>query len=281
MSAKWNLFVDVEKCTGCRNCYVAVKDEYVGNAEPGYFAAQPVANATWFGVEHHERGETPFTQVTYLPRTCMHCDDAPCLKAAEGGAVSKRADGVVIIDPDKARGQRAIVAACPYGAVIWNEELDLPQAWPFDAHLLDAGWKRTRVEQACPTGALRAEKLEDGARDARLVREGWRPLAGSATTRPRVFYRGLDRLETIFVAGSIEIERGGVADCAEGATIELMRDGAVIATTRSDAFGDFRLDGLSPGGEATLRVTPTGGTARDLVVTLDRARSVGTLRFTA
>ena len=66
MSAKWNLFVDLPKCTGCRNCFIAVKDEYVGNDAPGVFAPQPVSDATWFAVEHHERGRAPFTEVTYL-----------------------------------------------------------------------------------------------------------------------------------------------------------------------------------------------------------------------
>ncbi len=45
----------------------------------------------------------------------------------------------MLIVPEKAVGQRQIVDACPYGAVFWNEEKQLPQAWPFDAHLLDTG----------------------------------------------------------------------------------------------------------------------------------------------
>jgi Fe-S-cluster-containing dehydrogenase component len=72
------------------------------------------------------------------------------MKAATDGAVRKRPDGIVIIDPVKSKGQKQIVDACPYGAVTWNEEKQIPQAWPFDAHLLDHGWTRTRAEQACP-----------------------------------------------------------------------------------------------------------------------------------
>ncbi len=40
---------------------------------------------------------------------CNHCDDAPCHKAAQGGAVRKRPDGIVIIDPEKAKGQKKIM----------------------------------------------------------------------------------------------------------------------------------------------------------------------------
>ena len=38
---KWNLIVDVEKCENCYNCFIATKDEHVGNDFPGYAAPQP------------------------------------------------------------------------------------------------------------------------------------------------------------------------------------------------------------------------------------------------
>ena len=53
----------------------------------------------------------------------------------------KRDDGIVLIDPVKAKGRQDLVDACPYGHIWWNEELKVPQAWPFDAHLLDQGWQ--------------------------------------------------------------------------------------------------------------------------------------------
>jgi nitrate reductase beta subunit len=68
---------------------------------------------------------------------------------AKSGAISKRADGIVIIDPEKSKGQKEIVDACPYGAVYWNEEKQIPQAWIFHAHLLDDGWTETRHGASC------------------------------------------------------------------------------------------------------------------------------------
>jgi nitrate reductase beta subunit len=32
--------------------------------------------------------------------------------------ISKRKDGIVIIDPDKAKGNKDMVGACPYGAIV-------------------------------------------------------------------------------------------------------------------------------------------------------------------
>ena len=163
MAKKWNLIVDIARCDNCRLCFLAVKDEYTGNDFPGISAAQPMQGQhKWLDIERKERGAYPIVQARFMPVMCNHCDDAPCLKAAENGAVRKRSDGIVIIDPEKSKGQKKIMQACPYGAIYWNEEKDIPQAWPFDAHLLDEGWTRTRAEQACPLGVFRTIQVEDG-----------------------------------------------------------------------------------------------------------------------
>ena len=77
----------------------------------------------WIDIRSNERGSGPLMDVAYLPVMCQHCDDAPCIAAAKNGAVTKRPDGIVHIDPVKAKGQKAIADACPYGAVRWNEKL--------------------------------------------------------------------------------------------------------------------------------------------------------------
>src|SRR5213080_1801932 len=141
---KWNMIIDVAECTNCNLCTLAAMDEYVGNEWPGYCAPMPKHGHKWINIVQKERGRMPMIDIAYVPTMCNHCDDAPCMKAAPQGAIKKRRDGIVIIDPEKAKGQRQLVDACPYGHIWWNEELQLPQAWPFDAHLLDRGWDQTR-----------------------------------------------------------------------------------------------------------------------------------------
>ena len=111
------LIVDVAKCTGCNNCVLATKDEHVGNEFPGYAAAQPAHGHEWISIERHTRGSGSMVDVSYVPKMCNHCDNAPCIKAAGDGSIYKRPDGVVIIDPVKARGRKNLVSACPYGAI--------------------------------------------------------------------------------------------------------------------------------------------------------------------
>ena len=155
--------------------------------------------------------------IAYVPTMCNHCDDAPCIKKG-GDAVNKRDDGIILIDPEKAKGRKDLVDACPYGHIWWNEEFQVPQIWPFDAHLIDQGWQQTRGQQSCPTGAMRAIKVEDDEM-ARMAREeGLEVMRPELGTKPRVYYRNLWRYSTCFIGGSVSAEADGMVDCVEGAT---------------------------------------------------------------
>ena len=124
---KWNLIIDVDNCNNCHMCSLACKDEFVGNSFPGYSAEMPKRGANWINIKKKERGQTPMVDVGYIPTMCQHCDDAPCLKAAKNNSVIKREDGIIIIDPEKSKGQKQIVDSCPHGAISWNDELEIPQ----------------------------------------------------------------------------------------------------------------------------------------------------------
>jgi Fe-S-cluster-containing dehydrogenase component len=243
---KWNLVCDVALCTGCRNCVVAVKDEYVGNDFPGYSAEMPRHGHDWVQIRTHERGSFPAVDVAYLFHACQHCDDAPCVAAARDGAVKKREDGLVLFDPVKARGQRQLVDACPYRAVHWNEALSLPQQWNFDAHLLDAGWTAPRPVQACPTGALRALKVEDEEMLLIAAAEALEPLEPGERLRTRVHYRNLSLFTKAFAGGTLVGDADGLEACVAGADVSLARGPNTVARASSDAYGDFRFDGLPP-----------------------------------
>jgi Fe-S-cluster-containing hydrogenase component 2 len=191
-------------------------------------------------------------ETVYLPVMCNHCDNAPCQKVG-GDAISKRDDGIVIIDPVKARGRRDIAKSCPYGAIVWNEELQLPQTWIFDAHLLDSGWTIPRCQQACPTDVFEAVKIDDSAMKARAQKENLRRLHEKLGAEPRVWYRDLDRWETCFISGSVSALIGGCVECVKDAKVSLVRDGANIQETASDDFGDFRFGGL-PANSGAYRI---------------------------
>jgi Fe-S-cluster-containing dehydrogenase component len=247
MASKWNLIVDVAKCDNCRGCFLAVKDEHIGNDIPGYAAPQPPQGHNWLEIERRERGAYPIVEAHFMPVMCNHCDDAPCMKAAKNGAVTKRPDGIVIIDPVKAKGQKQIVDACPYGAVSWNEELQIPQAWIFDAHLLDEGWTRTRAEQSCAMGVFRTVKVEDAEMQRMATAEGLEVRKPELGTKPRIYYKNLHLMTKCFVGGSVVKDVNGVEECAAGAQVVLTQDGREVGRATTDTFGEWKIDRLEPG----------------------------------
>ncbi len=278
MSAKWNMIVDIERCNNCRACFLAVKDEHTGNDFPGYAAEQPAMGHNWLDIERNERGSYPIVDAHFMPVMCNHCDDAPCVKAAKNGAVRKRDDGIVIIDPVKSKGQKEIVDACPYGAISWNEEKQIPQAWIFDAHLLDDGWTKTRAEQCCPTNVFRSVNVEDAEMQRIAEREGLEVRQPELGTKPRVYYKNLYLMTQCFVAGSVAVMIDGVEECAADVEVVLKKDGSEVGRAMTDTFGEFKIDKLEPNsGAYELEAAGPGGRLAMTCEVAEQSVYLGTL----
>lgn len=276
---RWHLVIDLDKCENCNNCFLACKDEFCGNDWPGYSAAQPTHGHRWMNILRKERGQFPNIDVAYLPSPCMHCDNAPCLQSAGEGAVTKRPDGIVLIDPEKAVGQRQIVKACPYGAIFWNAERNLPQKCTLCAHLLDDGWKAPRCVQACPTGALTIVRADEDELRRMAAADGLEVLGGHDNpTRPTVYYKNLHRYKQCFIAGSIATEQDGQAECVRGALVKLVKDGQVVAEKETDAFGDFKFDRLPRrSGAYRIDIQFPGVAEKQIQIELEQSASLGTI----
>ncbi len=224
-------------------------------------------------IKRKERGQYPIVQTAYLPMPCMHCDTAPCLTA--DGAVYKRDDGLVIIDPVKARGRKEIVTSCPYSAIYWNEEQQLAQKCTGCAHLLDDGWTETRCSHVCPTEAIKLVLAEDAEMDARVREEGLERYRDSLGTEPRVYYKNLQRWEKAFIACSAVF--GDTDECAAGATLTVTLDGAVVGEASADIFGEALVDGLEPGREYSVRIEAAGYRPAEMTVKVDVSKNAGTV----
>ena len=271
---KWNWVIDVEKCENCTNCYLACKDEHVGNTWPGYSAPQPDHGHKWITVKAKERGQFPLVDVAYLPLACMHCDKAPCLEAADPGTIVKRPDGIVLINPNKAKGQKSLVSSCPYGAIYWNEGLDMPQKCTLCAHLLDTGWTKPRCVQSCPTGALELIAADDAEMKKTAQAEGLETYMPELHTSPRAYYRNLYRFNQCFVAGSVAILRRGQQECAQGARVFLAGpSGQRGDECLTDCYGDFKFDRLQEdSGTYHLQISLSG--YKSTAIQLDVKKSV-------
>ncbi|MBW2029897.1 MAG: oxidoreductase [Deltaproteobacteria bacterium] len=234
--------IDLNYCIGCYNCQIACKDEHVGNEYPSITKPQPTFGHFWMSIQEIERVYSPSNiEVVYIPTPCRHCDDPACMKAAKDGAVYKREDGIVIIDPEKAKGQRGLVEACPYGSIYWNEEEEIPQKCTFCAHLLDDGWKEPRCVQSCPVSCMVFGDLDDPESKISKFLEGKdaEALEPEKGTQPNVKYLGLPKP---CLAGTVIF--GDKDECAKGVSVFLEGKDGSRRETETDFFGDFTFDNI-------------------------------------
>ena len=262
------MIIDLAICNGCHNCQVSCKDEHVANDWTPIAKPQPDTGQFWNKVINLERGTVPKVMVTYHHSICQHCEDAPCITACNANAIYRRPDGIVIIDPEKCRGNQLCLEACPYENVIYfNADLNIAQKCTFCAHLLDKGWTETRCSDACPTGAFTFGDEED-LKDVIAKAEFLKP---ELPTRPRVYYLNLPKK---WIAGEVFDQEAD--ESTQGATVTATntQTGETVSTT-TDHYGDFWLKDLLDGsytlliekaGYLTQKLGPFDATQKDVNV---------------
>jgi len=242
--------IDVTKCTGCFNCFIACKDEFADHHWPPYSGPQPETGHHWMKVDEVERGQFPRVKLSFIPQPCQHCGVPRCVKASRNDAVCKRKDGLVIIDPERSKGQRKIVEACPYSRIYWNDELNIPQKCTGCAHLLDDGWEVPRCVEACPTEAI---LVGDRKNLSKLIKKA-EQLHPEYGTDPSVYYIGLPK---VFIAGSVYC--GVSQECLENVRVTLTRRiNRNPRTTKTNNYGDFEFDGLEANKNYSIKIETKG-----------------------
>ncbi len=140
-------------------------------------------------------------------------------------------------------------------------------------------------------GALSFVRMDDAEFAAYAAREGLVTLHPGRLEDTAVVYKNLSRFSDCFIAGSVAVERNGVAECAAGAELLLERlagpqeECARVAqqwTAIADTFGDFKFDGLKArSGEYRLSACLPGHGSAELRVVLTESLNVGTILFRA
>jgi Fe-S-cluster-containing dehydrogenase component len=270
---KWNLVIDVDRCMDCNDCFLADKDEFVGNGFLPYSVGQPWHGHRWMNIMRKERGQYPLVKVAYRPTPCLHCDEAPCIKDSPEGTVYKREDGLVIIDPVKAKGHPEIVKTCPYDVIFWNDEAQVAQKCTGCAHLLDDGWKETRCSQICPAEAIKLVLADDYEMLTMVAAEGLEVLKPELGAKPRVYYKNLHLFEKAFIAAKVVF--GDTDECGEGAVATVTQGGKKVGEAVASNYGDFYVDGLESGGEYSLTVAAAGYDPVAKTIKLDQSLNIG------
>ena len=121
------LVIDLDVCVGCHACVTSCKQWNTSGAAGPLTDLDPYGGDTsgvFFNrVQTFEVGQFPNTQVVHFPKSCLHCEEPPCVPVCPTGASYKRKeDGIVLVDADKCIGCKYCAWACPYGAREFDED---------------------------------------------------------------------------------------------------------------------------------------------------------------
>lgn len=118
---KLGLVIDLDTCVGCHACVISCKEWNTGGqgAPLSDRDAYGAAEGTFLNRVHSFevlRPDAP-PMVVHFPKSCLHCEDAPCVTVCPTGASYKRAeDGIVLVNESACIGCGLCAWACPYGA---------------------------------------------------------------------------------------------------------------------------------------------------------------------
>jgi Fe-S-cluster-containing dehydrogenase component len=267
---KKSFLIDVDKCSGCSLCIIACKDEHVGNSYAPWTATQPDTGHFWIDVIPVERGKTPRVKMSYLPLLCQHCENAPCIKVCPEGAIKRRDDGLVWIDPATCNGCGLCQKACPYDVIYLNDDLGIAQKCTGCAHRVDEGLL-PRCAEVCPHDAIVFADETDSVFSQEGQAKRLETYHPEYQAEPRVYWRGLPKpwiAGIVIDAGTDEVISGAAIT-----SIDLFDDRAVMV--QSDEFGDFWIRELDKDRKYSVEIKKEGYEGFRVVVTTDGDQDLG------
>lgn len=194
------LVIDLNVCVGCHACVTSCKEWNTSGSAGPLADDRPYGKdptGTFFNrVQTFEVGEFPNTETVHFPKSCLHCEDPPCVPVCPTGASYKRKDdGIVLVDYDKCIGCKYCAWACPYGVreldehrqemtkcTLCVDRIYNPQLAPAD--------RRPACVMACPTNARLFGDVHDPDSEVSVaIRErGGYQLMPEWATRPANHY---------------------------------------------------------------------------------------------
>ncbi|AML50537.1 4Fe-4S dicluster domain-containing protein [Falsihalocynthiibacter arcticus] len=119
---KLGLVIDLDTCVGCHACVISCKGWNTENygaplSDQDAYGADP--QGTFLNRVHtfEVQPEVGTAKTVHFPKSCLHCEDAPCVTVCPTGASYKRVeDGIVLVNEDSCIGCGLCAWACPYGA---------------------------------------------------------------------------------------------------------------------------------------------------------------------
>ena len=193
---KLGLVIDLDTCVGCHACVINCKEWNTSGygtalSDQDPYGANP--SGAWLNRIHTFEvlsnkpkgqgvgeviGTAGDARVVHFPKSCLHCEDAPCVTVCPTGASYKRVeDGIVLVDEDMCIGCGLCAWSCAYGAremdvaagVMKKCTLCIDRIYNEELEEID---RQPACVRTCPAGARHFGDLGDPNSDVfKLVEE--------------------------------------------------------------------------------------------------------------
>jgi len=164
MSKKLAFLMDMVSCNNCKTCEVACKMEF----QLPYGIQWRRVRVNEYVKENPKRFEQGF-----LTMSCNHCDNPVCKGVCPVNAYSVNAEtGIVIQNSEVCIGCQSCISACPYGAPVYDKDINKVGKCDFCIDRLNAGLLPACVE-TCPNNALLCGPIGDMQKEGKVRGGGY------------------------------------------------------------------------------------------------------------
>jgi len=139
-----NITIEPAACGGCRTCEVACKQEM--NTPDGVRLIRVVEDGP------HIFDGIPFFM--YRINCCRHCQDPPCRDVCPDGAITRRSDGIVVLDAKRCSGCQACLGSCPDDAIDFDMRRGVAHKCNLCYHRVDRGLLPVCADNVCPAHCI-------------------------------------------------------------------------------------------------------------------------------
>lgn len=146
------IFVDFEKCQGCKNCSAACMQAHRKDEGDIYtLDMTDVENEPRHAIVQDHNGR-------YLPMFCRHCDEPPCVLACTTGSLIKdEQTNHILYDETKCDSCFMCVMECSYG-ILKPDQKTKTKLVRCDFCMKD-GEEDPNCVKMCPSGAIYVQEV--------------------------------------------------------------------------------------------------------------------------
>ena len=159
MVTQYGFYFNADECIGCRTCAMACKDKNDMPFGEKFRKVYDYGGGSW-DVDANGVVQTKDVFTYYLSASCNHCAAPACITACAVGAIIKREDGIVYIDPETCIGCGSCIPACPYGAPYMSDATGLGRKCDYCMDLIDLG-EEPFCTRSCTMRCLKFGELAD------------------------------------------------------------------------------------------------------------------------